>query len=185
MHLGIDFDGTVTAAAGMQRAYAAKRWGVELDERQVMRAGAVPVLGAERYGAMGEALWGPLTAFTPPQDDALRVLGQLSERHEVTIVTARSDHQAAFARRWLSARGLGMRVVNTSPAPKTAICAALGIDLLLDDDIVRYSSALHVAGTPPVLFEQPHDRGLERPEGLLAVEDWTSFAELVRGLDGV
>ena len=110
MHLGIDFDGTVTAAAGMQRAYAAKRWGVELDERQVMRAGAVPVLGAERYGAMGEALWGPLTAFTPPQDDALRVLGQLSERHEVTIVTARSDHQAAFARRWLSARGLGMRV---------------------------------------------------------------------------
>ena len=54
MHLGIDFDGTVTDAAGMQRAYAAKRWGIELDERQVMRAGAVPVLGAERYGAMGE-----------------------------------------------------------------------------------------------------------------------------------
>jgi len=182
MRLGIDFDGTVTDAAGMQRRYAARRWDVQLTEHQVMRAGATPIIGAERYQQMGDAIWGPLTAFTPPQQDALDTLGSLTADHEVTIVTARNGHQAAFARRWLNARGLPIRVVHTSSAPKTAICNTLGIELLLDDDIIRHGADLLAAGVLPVLFELPHHRDLARPPGLQAVEGWSAFADLVRSL---
>lgn len=183
MRLGIDFDGTVTDAPGMQRAYAARRWGVELSELQVMRAGAGPVLGEDRYARMGDALWGPLTAVTPPQADALRILGQLVAEHEVDIITARHGNEAAFARRWLAARGIDIRVVHTSSQPKIATCARLGIDLLLDDDIVRHGEALLAVGTLPVLYEHPHNREAARPEGMRAVASWTAFATLVEELD--
>ncbi len=184
MRLGIDFDGTVTDAPGMQRAYAAKRWGVELSEQQVMRAGAVPILGEERYNAMGDALWGPLTAVTPPQEDALRILGRLVVDHEVDIITARHGNQAAFARRWLAVRGIGVRVVNTSSQPKIEACARLGIELLLDDDIIRHTEALLAVGTQPVLFEHAHHEGIPRPEGLRSVAGWVEFASLIEALDG-
>lgn len=183
MRLGIDFDGTVTDAPGMQRAYAARRWGVELSDLQVMRAGAVPVLGEERYAQMGDALWGPLTAVTPAQEDALRILGQLVSQYEVDIITARHGNQAAFARRWLAARGIGVRVVNTSAQPKIEACARLGIDVLLDDDVIRHSDALLAAGTLPVLYEHPHHEGIPRPQGLRAVDSWERFAALIEGLE--
>lgn len=182
MRLGIDFDGTVTDAPGMQRAYAAERWGVELSELQVMRAGAVPILGEARYASMGDALWGPLTAVTPPQVDALRVLGRLVADHEVDIITARHGNQAAFARRWLAVRGIGVRVVNTSAQPKIEACARLGIEVLLDDDILRHGEALLTGGTLPVLFEHPHNREAARPEGMRSVPSWGAFAALVEEL---
>jgi uncharacterized HAD superfamily protein len=183
MRLGIDFDGTVTDAPGMQRAYAVRRWGVELSELQVMRAGAVPVLGEERYASMGDALWGPLTAVTPPQKGALRVLGRLVADHEVDIITARHGNQAAFARRWLAVRGIGVRVVNTSAQPKIEACARLGIDVLLDDDILRQGEALLAGGTLPVLYEHPHNRDAPRPEGMRSVASWGAFANLVQQLE--
>lgn len=179
MRLGIDFDGTITNAAAMQRAYARKRWGVALGELEVMRAGAVPILGAERYRAMGDALWGPLTAFTAEQTDAVQTLGRLTAEHEVTIVTARTDSEAAFARRWLNARGLPMPVVNTSAKPKVRISGLLGLDLLFDDDITHHAVELHANATTPVLFLQPHNRDRERPEGLRTAEGWAEFEALV------
>jgi hypothetical protein len=56
VHLGIDFDGTVTNAPAMQQRYARERWGIELADHEVMRAGAEPVVGATRYREMGDAL---------------------------------------------------------------------------------------------------------------------------------
>jgi hypothetical protein len=184
MHLGIDFDGTITDVAALQRAYVARRWGIELEPHQVMRGGAAPVIGEDRYNTMGRWMWGPLTAFTPPHEDALSILGGLANEHDVTVVTARHAHEAAFARRWLASRGLGVRLVNTSRAPKAAICAALGIDLLLDDDIVHHHPGLDDAGTIPVLFEQAHHHDLVRPDGLRSVGSWREFASLVEALEG-
>jgi hypothetical protein len=182
MHLGIDFDGTITNVAALQRTYVARRWGIELEPHQVMRAGAAPVIGEDRYNAMGTWMWGPLTTFTEPHDDALSVLGRLAADHDVTVITARHEHEAAFARRWLAARGLAMRVVSTSRAPKAVICSRLGVDLLLDDDILFHHPGLHEAGTLPVLFEQPHHHDLVRPDDLHSVSNWREFAALVEEL---
>jgi uncharacterized HAD superfamily protein len=183
MRLGIDFDGTITDAAAMQRAYARKRWDVELGELEVMRGGAVPILGADRYRAMGDALWGPLTAFTVEQADAVDTLGRLVAQHEVTIVTARTDSEAAFARRWLNVRGLPVSVVNTSAKPKVRISGLLGLDVLFDDDITHQAVQLHAHGTLPVLYLQAHNRDHERPEGMRTVEGWGDFETLVSELD--
>ena len=102
---------------------------------------------------------------------------------EVFIITARHGHQAAFARRWLTARGLELPVVNTSSAPKVSICTALNIDLLLDDDILRHAPALLEAGTQPVLYELPHNRHLDHPQGTQVVATWRAFATLVETLN--
>ena len=183
MHLGIDFDGTITDAPGMRQRYARERWEIELAAHEVMRAGAVPIVGEDRYRQMSIATEGVLTPFTEPQADAVSVLGELLQRHEVTVITARYGHQAAFARRWLSRHALPVRVVHTSRAPKTDICRVLGVDVLLDDNINQvgdaYSAALLDVGTLPVLYELPYNRERERPDGLRAVSSWLAFASLV------
>ncbi len=56
MHLGIDFDGTITDAPAMQQRYALDRWGIELADHELMRAGALPIVAEERYRQMGDAL---------------------------------------------------------------------------------------------------------------------------------
>lgn len=183
MHLGIDFDGTITDAPGMRQRYARERWDIELAAHQVMRAAAVPIVGEERYRQMSIATEGVLTTFTEPQADALAVLEDLLREHEVTVVTARWSHQAAFARRWLNRHALPIRVVHTSRAPKTEICRTLGVDLLLDDNINADSAALHEAGTLPVLYELPYNHERARPDGLRAVSSWSAFADLVADLE--
>lgn len=69
------------------------------------------------------------------------------------------------------------------PTPKTAICRALGVDVLLDDNLnqngAAYTEALLEAGTLPVLFELPYNRERERSDGLRAVSSWGAFANLV------
>ena len=186
MHLGIDFDGTITDAPGMRQRYARERWEIELAAHEVMRSGAVPIVGEERYRQMSIATEGVLTTFTEPQADAVSVLDELLQRHEVTVITARYGHQAAFARRWLRRHALPVRVVHTSRAPKTEICRVLGVDVLLDDNINQlgdaYSAALLEVGTLPVLYELPYNRERARPEGLRAVSSWPAFANLVNEL---
>ena len=187
MHLGIDFDGTITDAPGMRQRYARERWEIELAAHEVMRSGAVPIVGEERYRQMSIATEGVLTTFTEPQADAVSVLDELLQRHEVTVITARYGHQAAFARRWLRRHALPVRVVHTSRAPKTEICRVLGVDVLLDDNINQlgdaYSAALLEVGTLPVLYELPYNRERERPDGLRAVSNWLAVATLVDELE--
>lgn len=184
MHLGIDFDGTITDAPGMRQRYARERWDVELAAHEVMRDGAVPIIGDERYRQMSVATEGVMTTFTEPQPDALVSLDRLLARHKVTVITARYGHQAAFARRWLQRRQIPIRLVHTSRAPKTAICRTLGVDLLLDDNINGDSTALLEAGTLPVLYELPYNRGRARPVGLRVVSSWVEFLSLVDELGG-
>ena len=183
MHLGIDFDGTITDAPAMRQRYARERWEIDLAAHEVMRAGAVPLIGEARYRQMSIATEGVLTTSTEPQADAMSVLDELWQSHEVTVITARYGHQAAFARRWLSRHGLPLRLVHTSRAPKTAICNALGVDLLLDDNINEDSATLLEAGTLPVLYELPYNRERARPNGLRAVSSWSAFAGLIAELE--
>jgi hypothetical protein len=89
--------------------------------------------------------------------DARGVLRELSAKHEIYIVTGRSDAGISLVRRWLERHGLESCVADIRMAPpglrpaqhKLATAKMLGIDAHIDDDP---RTAYHLAreGVPNV-----------------------------------
>lgn len=88
-----------------------------------------------------------------------------------------------FAGRWMSRHALPRRLIHTSSAPKTAICNALGVDLLLNDNINEDSATLFEVGTLSVPYKLSCNRERARPTGLRAVSSWSTFAGLITELE--
>jgi hypothetical protein len=66
VHPGIDFDGTITDAPGMRQRYARERCEIDLAAHEVMREGAVPIVGKERCCPMSIATEGVLATLPAP-----------------------------------------------------------------------------------------------------------------------
>lgn len=120
--------------------------------------------------------------------DAAQALHDLTDRHEVYIVTGRGWDGEPLLRRWLRRHGLGERLAGVRMAPpglrpaqhKLATAKLLGIDAHIDDDP---RTAYHLAkrGVPRVyLYDHAGAHGdAPLPERLTLVRSLREFVAAV------
>ncbi len=116
--------------------------------------------------------------------DATPVLRELTAKHEVYIVTGRSEAGLALLSRWLRRRGLadhvGVRMAPPGlrpPQHKLAIARMLGIDAHIDDD-PRTAHYLAEHGVPAVYLLDRKGRAAaaSMPANLMVVRSLREFA---------
>jgi 5'(3')-deoxyribonucleotidase len=182
VRIGIDFDGVLADVVRAKIAFALERFGVTLEPHETWRADAIERIGFERYNGMLRDLFGTArTLDIAPIAGALEVSNRLAEQHELIVLTARTDEERGPAEAWIRQHEVPIsRFIHTSREPKPPVCAALGIDVLLDDWETNFIDMREE--TVSVLLDAPHNTHVEEPH-ITRVEDWLAFEQLVRDLD--
>jgi uncharacterized HAD superfamily protein len=175
MRIGLDFDGTIASWAGAMDAWLQAHAGRPLDrDRNV-----VEQVDRGQLQAMIRAILGTdLTLAMEPEDEALAVMERLATHHELIVITARDEHEASFAARWLEGHGAPVRdVVSTGRALKADSCRALAVDVLLDDTAEHLAALAALSGDPirPVLFRSRFGNPAPQPAAIDVVEHWLEF----------
>lgn len=185
MRIGLDFDGTIADITWAKIRYARDAFAVELTPEQTSRPSGEPVLGRERYDDLVRAVHGSKLALEmPPMPGALDVIGRLAANHELVVVTARLDHEAALAREWLEMHDVPVDdLVHTSRGSKADACRALDIRIHLDDLPAVFADIDH-GRTVPALIDTPYNRAQPRLDHVRVVEHWLAFESLVGTLAG-
>jgi hypothetical protein len=179
VRIGLDFDGTLMDVALAKQQYIKRTWDIDLTIAETGRAGALPVLGEERYLEMVVATHRTESMLeTPPVPGALDVTGRLLASHEVVVITARLDEEIELAREWLRRHGLGeVEVVHTLGETKRGAWDRLGTEVHLDDTprvLVHHPEAM-----VPALLHTPYNAALERCALTRSIADWLAFEQLV------
>ena len=181
MKLGLDFDGTIANWAG-----AMDRW-LQLHERRSLdrEHDVRDQVTREQLREMVAAILGTALTFEmEPETDALPVMSRLAEQHELIVLTARHDDEAAFATQWLVRHGAPVReVVFTGRAAKFDACLRLGLEMLLDDT-VAHLVPLPDGATLPVLFRSRFGERRPQPPTIRVVDNWLAFEVLCAELAG-
>ena len=179
MRVGLDFDGTLMDIALSKQRYIKATWDIDLSIADTARAGALPVLGEERYLQMVVAVHRTEAMLdTPPIPGALDVTGRLLASHHVVIVTARLDEEVELAREWLRRHDLGaVEVVHTAWETKRGAWERLGTEVHLDDAPLVLMD--HPEGMVPALLHTPYNATQERCPLTRRMEDWLAFERLV------
>jgi len=179
VRIGLDFDGTLMDVALAKQQHIKQTWDIDLTIAETGRAGALPVLGEERYLEMVVATHrGELMLETPPIPGALEVTERLMVSHEVVVITARLDEEIELAREWLRRHGLGgVEVVHTAWQTKRAAWDRFGTEIHLDDTPMVLTH--HPDEMVPALLETPYNAAIERCAVTRSVEDWLAFERLV------
>lgn len=182
MRIGLDFDGTIADTTGAKIRYAREVFGLELNALETWRAVGEPRLGAERFREMVVAAHHEHTEFTEPMPGVLEVIERLAVDHQLFIVTARTDAEVEWARRWVTARALPVQAVeHTNRASKLEASRRLGLDVLLDDSPPVLLDIAE-AGIGAALIETEYNRALPRHLAIELVQHWPHFEELCRRL---
>lgn len=179
MRLALDFDGTIASWAGAMDRWLREQVGRPLDrDRNVVEQ----VTRAQLQTMVGAILGTDLTLAMTPEDEAIEVMASLAREHELLVITARHDHEAAFAAQWLEHHGAPIReVVSTGRALKADACRRLGVDVLLDDS-AEHLHPLSDGATVPVLFRARFGNRAPQPPFVHIVEHWREFETLCRRL---
>lgn len=182
MRIGLDFDGTLMDIALAKQTYIKATWDIDLTIAETGRAGALPVLGEERYHQMVVATHRTEAMLdTPEVPGALDVTERLLASHDVVVITARLDEEIELAREWLRRRGLGgVRVVHTGWETKRAAWEEHRTEVHLDDTPLVLTH--HPDAMVPALLHTPYNASLERCAATRSVEDWLTFERLVATL---
>jgi 5'(3')-deoxyribonucleotidase len=181
MRIGLDFDGTIADITWAKIRYARDAFGVELLPEQTARATGIPVLGAERYEQLVDAVHGSdLSLQMPPMPGALEAIERLASTHELYIVTARTDPEAELARAWIEECGMYVDgFVHTVRGSKAAACLDLNVAVHLDDNPGVLAD---LGETLPALIDAPYNRAQPRDSRVQVVEHWHAFEALVESL---
>ena len=183
MRIGLDFDGTLMDIALAKQQYIKATWDIDLTIAETGRAGALPVLGEERYLEMVVAVHRTdVSLDAPPIPGALEVTERLIEAHDVVVITARLDEEIELAREWLRRYGLGgVEVVHTGWETKRAAWDRYATEVHLDDTplVLTY----HPDEMVPALLHTPYNAALERCTETQSIEDWLAFERLVATLE--
>ena len=175
MRIGLDFDGTIANWGGAMNRWLEEHVGRPLDrERNVTEQ----VTRAQLQTMVGAILGTALTFEMEPNDGALAVMSRLAVTHELLVITARHDGEAAFAAEWLERHGAPvLDVVSTGRALKAETCRLRAIDVLLDDT-AEHLLALGSTGTVPVLFRGRFGSQQAPPQFVHIVDHWQAFEAL-------
>lgn len=183
MRIGLDFDGTIMDIALAKQRYIKQTWDLDLAIADTGRAGALPVLGEDRYHEMVVATHRTDAMLeTPPIPGAIGVTKRLLARHDVVVITARLDEEIELAREWLRRHGLGdLRCVHTGWETKRAAWDEHRTEVHLDDTPLVLTH--HPDEMVPALLHTPYNATLDRCARTLSVEDWHAFDRLVTTLE--
>jgi uncharacterized HAD superfamily protein len=180
MRIGLDFDGTIADTTGAKIRYAREVFGLEVTPLETWRAVGEPRLGPERFREMVVAAHHEYTEATEPMPGVLEVIERLAVDHELFIVTARTDQEVEWARRWVSSRALPVHALeHTNRASKLEASRRLALDVLLDDSPPVLLDIAE-AGIGAALIETEYNRTLPRHVAVELVRHWPDF-ELLCG----
>ena len=119
--------------------------------------------------------------------DARRVIAQLKKTYDVVFITARRLVHKDSTRQWLDATIDATIPLYLSQNPfaneaaqsKGEICAELGVDILIDDNVDNCQSALQY-GVEAILFGN-YGWNAEPPADVLRCVSWRDVEELLDG----
>ncbi len=192
MRLGIDFDNTFADFGGLLRHVTLERTGFDLSAIREANPHAADIeaivhatIGKERFEALiVEVLKEDHSAIIEPRPGALAVARRLAERHDLVIVTARSDAESITPRRWLERHGLPIAdFVATSYGPKASHAVEQGLAVHLDDNVAVFADFDEAHPTIPALIAHPMNARSARAAHWRSVEDWLAFERLVQSLE--
>lgn len=175
MIIAIDYDGTIADTNREKVNWIAEKLGKSVSPWVCNRTDCVPLIGLDAYEKMGAYVYereSTLQAGEIP--GALAALHMLSEKAALHVVTARPPRRLTYARQWLKKQGVlaCFEELHTSAgSTKADVCAAIGADILIDDDI-RHLQTLSSGELQRILLQEGRN---ERPDcgpGILFCNSW-------------
>jgi hypothetical protein len=173
--VAIDYDGTLADTNGVKAAWIERHLGKRVAPWRCNRSDCVPIIGADNYARMGNAVYGrECTLRTPEVPGALEAVRLLARRAELFVVTARGPERMGFAREWLENSGVircftGM--LSSKGTSKSQVCSTLNADALVDDDVRHLSDA----GEHPFLklhLQYGRDEEIQRDSRIVFCQSW-------------
>ena len=192
MRLGIDFDNTFADFGGLLQRITLGRTGFDLRAIREANPDALDIeaivyatIGKERFDALIlEILHADHSDTIEPRPGALDVARRLATRHEIVIVTARSERESATPRRWLERHGVPIAdFIATDYGPKAPHAIAQGLAVHLDDNVSVIEAFDAAHPTVPALLAHPLNLDAPRAAHWRSVEDWLAFEALVATLE--
>lgn len=189
MRLGIDFDNTLADFLGLLMRLTQERTGFDL--RTAWATGedgealAQAAIGRETLDALIEEIdLTDLTGSIQPMPGALEVVNRLATRHEIVILTARTDSESVNAHRWLEKYRVPVSgFIATARASKAPHALKHGLGVHLDDTASVLSDFDEAHPTVPALLEHPMNARAPRAAHWRSVEHWLAFERLVETLE--
>ena len=89
MKLGIDYDGTIVDTGVIKSQWIKSNLGIEVPYYQTDRSTCIKFIGEENYRSMKEVYERDLTLKALPVRNSLDSIKNLSENHELYLVTKR------------------------------------------------------------------------------------------------
>lgn len=185
----IDFDGVIADTSRLKSEWLRKNLGRDIPPWQCDHTTLAGLIGEETYQRMSPDVYGgQATHGVGLVDGAADALRTLARAGRIIVLTARTEEQAAFTRRYLADHDLAdavAEVVSSAESTKIAQVRTLGCRVLIDDD------GRHLLGEGAEALTRLHLRpGAENPPasgpGIVVCTTWpeavTAALEAVESL---
>jgi 5'(3')-deoxyribonucleotidase len=148
----------------------------------------VPIIGLQNYERMSRVVYAPEASMqaqpVPGVGDALR---NLAPHYRLYIVTARSQAQMAWSKKWLRQQDLlslfsgflssGERLPDGSKVSKAVLCKQNDIGILVDDD-QRHLMGEALRDFRRILLKHGATEATA-PSGIILTTSWSEVTELL------
>ena len=129
-----------------------------------------------------------------PIDGAAQAVGQLKDRFQLAVISARDQSAASVTQDWIDKYfpnnfddvilGVGNPIADSQPMAKADVCKQVGADLLIDDQLA-HATNVAAAGIDVLLFgDSPSNQAESLPPEIQRVEDWTDVLRVLIDEDG-
>jgi len=126
---------------------------------------------------------------TRPVDGAVKAVGELSGRHELFAITARSEKVKKETMEFLEKHFLDVsfkvffsnELHEGANIKKEDICKGLGIGVLVEDS-GKYAICYAEAGIKVLLLDKPWNQGVEH-ENIIRVNNWDEVLNEIRRIE--
>jgi 5'(3')-deoxyribonucleotidase len=185
LKIGFDFDSVITDSRALKTEHARRMYGIDIPYEDFKWHPAVTggLITPEQYRAVQVAVHEGerYRSRMLPVDEVLTYLPQLAQRHDVTIITARSERSLETAKRWLAEHVPDIPIIGVGHGGNKAP-AATGMDLFVDDD---RSNLDDLAGTVPnlYLFSWKFNEHERLPARIGRVSSWKDIDSIVTALE--
>jgi hypothetical protein len=184
MRIGIDFDETVADSIQMIIKLHNKQYGTNYKKEEVVKYKVEEVWDGpkeEWMAKLDEFLSAKNAAHLDPVVGAIPAIDALKKAgHELSIITARGESDVEATELWLKMHfpstfegvhyGHARSEDPTKRRSKSAMCKALGIELMIDDHM-NVAKDCAEAGIRVLLIDEPWNQG-ELPPGVERVYSW-------------
>jgi hypothetical protein len=185
MIIAIDYDGTIGDTNREKVKWIAGNLGQAVSPWRCNRTDCVPIIGLDAYERMGNHVYErESTRQANEVPGALAALRALSGKAALHVVTARTEARVPHAREWLESQGVLSLIAgihSSAGSSKSAVCAALGASILIDDDI-RHLRQVEVAGLHRILLQDGRDDVPDCGLGVAFCASWQDVLERVAAI---